>query len=45
MTTKDGKKVKIIEDDKEPSKVEYDKKTGKPKPRKKKIINENGEIE
>ena len=42
MVTKDGKKVKVIEGD-EPT--EIDEKTGKPKPKKKKIVNEDGEIE
>ena len=44
MTTKDGKKVKVIE---EPSEDEIDKRTGKVvhKPKKQKIVNEEGEIE
>ena len=42
MTTKDGKKVKIVEEEKGP--ITYDKR-GNRKPRKKKIVNENGEVE
>jgi CRISPR/Cas system-associated endonuclease Cas3-HD len=44
MKTKDGKHVQIIEDDNEPSEEILDK-NGKRKPKKKKIMNENGEIE
>ena len=45
MITKDGKKVKVIDNEEEPSSEYIDKRTGKRIPRKKKIINENGEIE
>ena len=45
MTSKNGKKVKVIEDDKEPSKITFDKRTGKRIPRKKKIMNSDGEVE
>ena len=45
MITKDGKEVEVIDDEDQPSEDIIDKKTGKRKPRKKKIINEDGEIE
>ena len=51
MSTKDGKKVQIVDVEEEPSsEEEIDKRTGKPihkkkKPRKKQIINEDGDIE
>ena len=45
MKNKSGKEVKIIEDENEPSEEIIDEKTGKRKPRKKKIVNENGDIE
>ena len=38
MKTKDGKKVKIIEDGEEPSQEIIDEETGKRKPKVKKII-------
>ena len=44
MKAKDGKEVKIIEDENEPSEEIFDKKTGERKPKKKKIMNENGVI-
>ena len=45
MITKDGKEVKVIDDENEPSEEEIDEKTGKRKPKKKKIINDKGDIE
>ena len=44
MLTEDGTEVQVLEDE-EPSEVIIDKKTGKRKPKKKKIVNEDGEIE
>jgi hypothetical protein len=44
MKTSDGKQIQLIEDDDEPSEIITDKKTGK-KVKKRKIINENGDIE
>ena len=44
MKTSDGKQYQIIEDENEPSEIITDKKTGK-KVKKKKIMNENGDIE
>ena len=45
MITKDGKEVKVIDDENEPSEDIIDEVTGKRKPKKKKIINEDGEVE
>ena len=45
MKTKDGKEVKIIEDEEEPSEEVIDETTGKRKPKTKKIMNKDGEIE
>ena len=45
MRTKDGKRVQILDNEEEPSEEIIDKETGKRRPRKKKYINENGEIE
>ena len=44
MKTSDGKQIQLIEDDDEPSEIITDKKTGK-KVKKRKIMNENGDIE
>ena len=45
MRTKDGRKVKVIDDKNQPKQIKIDKKTGKRIPRKKKIINSDGEVE
>jgi hypothetical protein len=45
MITEDGKKVQVLDDENEPSEIRIDESTGKPIPKKKKIKNENGEIE
>ena len=45
MRTKDGKRVQILDNEDEPSEEIIDKETGKRRPRKKKLVNENGEIE
>ena len=45
MITDEGKKVQIIEDEDQPSEELIDKRTGKRKPRKKKIVNSDGEVE
>ena len=45
MISENGKKVKVIDDEDQPSEELFDKKTGKRKARKKKIINEDGEVE
>ena len=45
MITESGEKVQVIDDEDQPSEELIDKKTGKRIPRKKKIINEDGEIE
>ena len=45
MKTKDGKQVRIIDDENEPSEDIIDEITGKRKPKKKKVVNEKGEIE
>ena len=45
MLTKDGEEVQVIDDENEPSEEVIDKRTGKRKPKKKKIINKDGEIE
>ena len=45
MLTNDGEEVQVIDDENEPSEDVIDKKTGKRKPKKKKIINKDGDIE
>ena len=45
MITKEGDEVEVIDDENEPSGEIIDEKTGKRKPKKKKIINKDGEIE
>ena len=45
MITEDGQKVQVLDDENEPSEIRIDESTGKPIPKKKKIKNENGEIE
>ena len=45
MITKEGDEVEVIDDENEPSGEIIDEKTGKRKPKKKKIINKEGEIE
>ena len=45
MKTADGRKVKVIDDKNQPKQIKIDKRTGKRIPRKKKIINSDGEVE